>query len=619
MSGLDVYYAQHDPAATVADAREHIYKKFLDNIGKDVDGRDLCDIGCGYGVFVNLAQRQGWYAQGIEVNTALVEKGQKELGLTLQCQDVSEWDAEQDFDVITMWNVFDELPDPFIVLEKTYEALKNDGKLFLRLPNHSFHWNIHKLQKIFPQLFKVNPIFHRFNFTPHAIKDLLHHKGFTDVKIQNATPTQGDPYTGKVYIAWAKKIFFYSAQIIHFLSCGYIKIAPSMDITATKRKTRVLHVITRLDKGGSSTNTLETMARLDQEKYELVLIYGQTHDPNQEVQKFLQRHNIHAVLMPSLKRDLHPWYDAKAFFQLCQYLSQNKIDIVHTHSSKAGILGRWAAWWMRVKHIVHTPHGHVFYGYFGALKSWVFIMIEQMCAWVTDRIITLTHQGKQDHIDYNIGPAEKFIPIYSGIDVEVYQKANDQNDVYRQEFGIPENHKIIGSVARLDPIKGNDYVLEAFISLAKKYDDVSLLFIGDGEQRRELEDRVKAEGLTSRVIFAGFREDIPSLLKYLDVFVLASLNEGMGRVILEAMAAGTPVIATRVGGIPELVEDRQTGVLVDAKNSDALEVAISLLLDDNILRESLIQEAYQQVNAKFSIQKMVKDIEKVYNELEKVC
>ncbi|MEE9118703.1 MAG: glycosyltransferase, partial [Calditrichia bacterium] len=220
-------------------------------------------------------------------------------------------------------------------------------------------------------------------------------------------------------------------------------------------KIKVLHIITRLDKGGSAENTLLTVSLLNKEEFSTALISGPTIDPDKEIANFIVQKKLDYFLIPELEREINPWKDIKAFWVIFNFIKKEKIDIVHTHTSKAGILGRWAAKLARVKIIIHTPHGHTFYGYFGRFKTKLFIYLERLTGLITDKIITLTQIGKEEHIKYRIAKPDKFVPIYSGIDVEEF--VNFRVDIIKEKekLNIPLNVPVIGTVTRLDPVKGN--------------------------------------------------------------------------------------------------------------------------------------------------------------------
>ena len=361
-------------------------------------------------------------------------------------------------------------------------------------------------------------------------------------------------------------------------------------------------------------NTIETAARLNPERFEIFLISGRTKDIEGSIEASLKGKNIQYAFFPDLQREIHPWKDIKAFFQLYCFMKTRHFDIVHTHSSKAGILGRWAAKSAGVSVIIHTPHGHIFYGYFSKFLTAIFVWVERLTARITDKIITLTNRGKEEHLSFGIGSADKFVKIYSGIDVSPKMNDIGLKDQLKKHWALYEGNFIFGSVGRLDPVKGTSYLINAMALVVKIYPKTQLLLVGEGSQKEKLQKQCEDLGLLEVVKFTGFQENPAPLIEIMDVVVLASLNEGMGRVILEAMVYGKPVIATKVGGIPEIVEDGKSGILVPAKNADALSVAMIKLIEHQELREEMSRRSKAIIGDQFDLTKMVKDIESVYEE-----
>ncbi len=380
-------------------------------------------------------------------------------------------------------------------------------------------------------------------------------------------------------------------------------------------KIKVLHIITRLDKGGSAENTLLTVSRLDKERFDVTLISGNTNDSDKEITNFIIQKKINYILIPELVREVNLFKDIKAFFRIRHFIKEEEFDIVHTHSSKAGILGRWAAKLTGVKIIVHTPHGHIFYGYFGWFKTKLFVLLEKLTSSITDRIITLTQKGKEEHLSYRIAKPNKFLPVYSGIEIEKFTDVGVDKIKEKEKLNVPFDAPVIGTVSRLETIKGNKYFIYSLPEIVKTFPTLKVLIIGDGSEKEELEDYVKKQNLLENVVFMGQCKDIIKLLSIFDIFVLPSLNEGMGRCLLETQAIGVPVVATRVGGIPEVVRDGVTGILVSARNPEELAEATINLLKDKSLRETMSEEAKKWVGRRFSVEAMVEKISDLYDEL----
>ena len=378
------------------------------------------------------------------------------------------------------------------------------------------------------------------------------------------------------------------------------------------KKFRIAHIITRLDKGGSAENVLLTCIGLDKNKYNCALIYGKSLNRDEKLMKEAERKNVHLLYIPHLIRNINPLKDAQAFFMLLYYTIKGKYDIVHTHSSKAGILGRWAAKLASVPVIIHSPHGHIFYGYFNSFFTGFFILAEKITAFFTDTIITLTRKGRDDHIKLGIAPIEKFAVVRSGVNLSLYlNKTVDVLNVKR-ELGLPDNLPIIGSLGRFDPIKGYTYFIEAANLVLKKTDNVHFLLVGRGSEEAILKNKVKNMGIEDKITFIDWRKNLVDVFNVLDIFILSSLNEGMGKVVVEAMVCGKPVVATCVGGVPEIVDDGKTGILVPPQDTEKIKDAILLLLTNEKLREEMGKKGKSKIDYYFSIEYMIKRKDSIY-------
>jgi len=365
----------------------------------------------------------------------------------------------------------------------------------------------------------------------------------------------------------------------------------------------ILHIITRLDVGGSTENTVISATRLPREEFASSLISGQTNDPPPGLAENLSRASVPWVQVPHLRRPVNPIADYLALWQLHRMIRRMHVDIVHTHSSKAGFLGRLAARMAGVPHIVHTPHGHVFEGYFSLVATRTFVALERLAARWTDRIITLSDEEARDHLRLGIGRPEQFVTIPSGVDIATVAAASPA----RLVPGGP----VIGAVARLVPIKGLQYLVNAAPEVLRRRPDAQFLLVGEGEMRPNLEAQARDLGLSDRIVFTGFREDIPSVLAGSDIVVLPSINEGMGRVLVMAMALGKPIVATRVGGVAELLGDGEAGLLVPARHPAALAEAIVSLLRDPA-RARALGEAGRRRAPRYSAKAMLEALAKLY-------
>jgi glycosyltransferase involved in cell wall biosynthesis len=385
---------------------------------------------------------------------------------------------------------------------------------------------------------------------------------------------------------------------------------------------KILHIITRLDMGGSAQNTLLSCKELCG-KYEIILVHGLSHESGMSdlekkivedgVEK-VKRNGVKVIALPALVRSIRPVKDFKALISLVRLIFEEKPDIVHTHSSKSGILGRLAAKMTGVPHIIHTPHGHVFYGHFGAFASRIFMWVEKIFSVFTDRIVALTDGEKNDYINLSVCPPEKLLKIHSGVDVKKFMQANGNRVEKRRSLGLDQNEAVIGFVGWLLPIKGPDYLLKAMDDVWHEHQEASLVLVGKGDMDVDLRAEARKKNANGKVKFLGWREDIDEIMPLFDMLVLPSLNEGMGRVLVEAMAAGKPVVASRVGGIPDLVRDGETGYLVPPADERALANGIKKLLDDPANAKQMGLRGQEHCR-QFSLEAMIAKLDALYSEL----
>ena len=385
---------------------------------------------------------------------------------------------------------------------------------------------------------------------------------------------------------------------------------------------KVVHVITRLDRGGSAQNTLLTCLGLT-ERYELVLVHGlslesqMTDWEKKAVESGIKESNkrgIKVVPIPSLVRKIFPVQDLRAFFCLWRLMIREKPYIVHTHTSKPGILGRWAARMAGVPIIVHTPHGHVFFGHFGPLASRFFLVVERLMAFITDRMVALTEGERNDYIALSVCHPGKLVTIHSGVEIDRYMAVQVNIQEKKRSLGLNPKGLVVGTVGWLLPIKGPMYLLKAMARVWQSHPETSLVFVGKGDLEKELREEALRMEASGRVSFLGWRDDIPEIMHTLDIFVLPSLNEGMGRVLVEAMAAAKPVVASRVGGIPDLVKHGQNGLLVEPGDIEGLSLAIRKLLIDTKMRDEMGRRG-KTMALDFGVEKMVEKIDALYSSL----
>ncbi|MBN1981402.1 MAG: glycosyltransferase family 4 protein [Chitinivibrionales bacterium] len=378
-----------------------------------------------------------------------------------------------------------------------------------------------------------------------------------------------------------------------------------------KRQFSILHLITRLDCGGSAENTLLTAIGLAQRHHRVTVMYGSNSPPSRTEERARQA-GVTFVQCQKLIRAISPIIDLVAFFHIYRHVRRNRYDILHTHTSKAGIIGRVCGKLARVPCVVHTPHGHVFYGYFSNLMTCLFVFLERLFMKWTDAQIALTQKEKEDYLCRHIGSPQRIPVIYSGIDLESFSVSPQNKKSLRDQLDLSDSHFVILTVARLVPIKNHNLIIAAASVLTQLRAALRFVFVGDGELRQELQENISREGLDEMFVLLGWREDVAALLHAGDCFVLCSKNEGMGRVFIEAQACGLPVIGSRVCGIPEVIDEGRTGYLVDPHDPQELAKAIKMVYTRKDHRDTLIHNCQQWITHRFSAECMVDKIEAVY-------
>ncbi len=379
------------------------------------------------------------------------------------------------------------------------------------------------------------------------------------------------------------------------------------------RRIRVAHIITRLCKGGAQENTFHTVRLANRDRFDVDLISGPTRGREGSIEAAIEAAGIPIHREPALVRAPLPPLDVLALRGLTRKLKAGDYDIVHTHTSKAGILGRLAAERAGIPHVVHTPHGNVFHGYFNGPLTRLFVWMERHAARRTDRIIELTAGGIEEHLAEGIGQRDQYCVIFSGIDTTPYAEARALREQTRAQLGAGPDEILIGAVGRLEPVKGFTYFVAMAQLLKATKSPLRFFLVGEGALRPALEAQAAEAGVT--IDFLGLRDDIPNLMAAFDMLVVPSINEGMGRVILEAGAAETPVVASRVGGIPDVVDEDETGMLVPPRSPEALAEAVTSLVASPERRKLMGATAHAKVVPHYSLTRMVQRIETVYEEL----
>ena len=387
-----------------------------------------------------------------------------------------------------------------------------------------------------------------------------------------------------------------------------------------ERPLRILHVITRLILGGAQENTLLTViGQQRRPRYRVTLLSGIDEGPEGNLHDRAHVAGVDLVLEPSLVRPIRPLMDLRCLVRLYRFMRRGRFAIVHTHSSKAGILGRVAARLARVPIVVHTLHSLVFHEYQEAWKNRLYISLKRLCAPMTDALISVNDKTTQGALAAGIGRPEQYVTIFSGMELQPFLAVRDalpSGDAKRR-LGIPADAPVVGKVARLFPLKGHAQFFEAAAHIARAEPRAFFLLVGNGTLRAELEQRARALGLAERMVFAGLvpPEDVPACLQAMDVVVHASLREGIARVIPQAGAVGKPVVAFAMDGAPEVIRDGVSGCLVPPRDTAAMAERTLALLADPERRRALGEAGREFAAAHFRVESMVERIDAVYERL----
>jgi len=380
---------------------------------------------------------------------------------------------------------------------------------------------------------------------------------------------------------------------------------------------RICHVITRLIVGGAQENTIFTVKGLKKKNYVVDLVSGPSEGPEGSLENQVKEVNL--IIIKEMRREINPFSDTICFLKLLSIFRKNRYDIVHTHSAKAGILGRVAAKIAYRKTVtIHTVHGLSFHDFQPLLLNLFYITAEKIADIFTDRYICVGKIMRDKSLKAGIGRIEKYSIVYSGFEIQPYLDAEKQRDRTRKSLGISEDEKVIGMVGRLYHLKGQEYLMEAFASIAKEFTKIKLLIVGDGILRADLEKFARENGISEKVIFTGLVSPsrIPELISAMDILVHTSLREGLPKAVAQGFAGGKPVIAFDVDGSRELVVSGKTGYLIPPKDVELLKEKLRYLLQNPAISYKMGEEGRKVVLNLFPVEKMVDAIEEIYLETE---
>ena len=387
--------------------------------------------------------------------------------------------------------------------------------------------------------------------------------------------------------------------------------------------TPIVRIITRLNIGGPSIQATRLASALDARGFATTLIHGRLGEDEGDM-SYLLAPGARAMHLESLRRPVSPLHDLRALMRIYGALTRARPVIVHTHMAKAGLLGRVATALYNLTRgsaprarVVHTYHGHVLEGYFSALMTNLFIALERLLARTSDRLVAISPAIERELRDgFRIGRADQYRVVPLGFDLSPFAAVDDAARVRaRRELNIPESAAVVSTVGRLTAIKQHRLWLDTLARAAATNPNVLGLIAGDGELRGDLEAYAAELGIAARVRFLGWRRDLPTIYAATDVFLLTSRNEGTPVALIEAMASGVPGVSTDVGGVTDVITSDAVGARVRDGDADALAAHVVQLLADRDRRRETGSRARAAVLERYSLDRLVRDINILYREL----
>lgn len=382
-----------------------------------------------------------------------------------------------------------------------------------------------------------------------------------------------------------------------------------------RRRVRVLHLITRLIVGGAQENTIASVERVDPERFDSHMWIGPQTGSEGSLLDNARRRGIVVKILPDLVREINPARDLLVTCQLVRLLRRGRFDVIHTHSSKAGIVGRIAARVAGVPHVVHTVHGWGFHERMHPLVKSFYVILERIMRPWTSALVSVSNRTTRIGLEEGIGTAESYRMIRSGIPLARFHPDAGRRALLRDRLGYSDDEIVIGSVGRLSAQKNPmDFVATAE-RLTADFFNLRFVYVGDGPMREEVLAAAAAAGVDDRIDFLGLRDDVPDLLRAMDVFILTSLWEGLPRVVPQALATGVPVVAYDIAGIEEAVIEGRNGHLVEPGDVEGMVERLRPLLADDSLRAAMSSCALEEFDDSFSEDRMIADLESLYGGL----
>ena len=377
----------------------------------------------------------------------------------------------------------------------------------------------------------------------------------------------------------------------------------------------VLQSITRLIVGGAQEHVMYIAALLDKNRYQVDILSGPQTGIEGSLIEEVRARDIPLTIVPELVRQISPWKDFRALTKMAETMRNKHYDIVHTNSSKAGILGRFAARMAGVPIIIHTVHGWSFHDEMSSLTRGCYILLERQAAAFSNAITNVSNLDIETGLAAGIGSRQQYHLIRSAIPLHEFNSSNFDRSAVRKELDIPENAIVVGNIGRFSPPKNPMEWIQIATEISRMVDNVHFLLVGDGVLRSEVESLLKSEGLWKRTTITGLRRDVPRMLSVMDIFMFTSSREGLPRTIPQAMAMGIPVIANRVGGIPEVIQEGVTGYLCQPGEINKPAENCIYLINHPMKRAEMGRKGRAVVENEFSLDVMIEQTSNLYEEL----
>jgi glycosyltransferase involved in cell wall biosynthesis len=380
---------------------------------------------------------------------------------------------------------------------------------------------------------------------------------------------------------------------------------------------RVLRVIDRLNVGGPALHVTYLTRGLAPRGYETTLVAGDIARGEESMAFVAKPAGVEIVDFPGLSRELSPLRDLLATVRLARLVRRVRPNILHTHKAKAGAVGRAAALLAGPPRpiVVHTFHGHVLRGYFGRAGSQLFRLIEAAFARSSNALVAVSPQVRDELVRLRVAPTERFAVVRLGIELEPRVRSREQREEVRRRIGLGPDRFVVGWFGRMTAVKRCDDLVDSLAHLRGRGVDAALLLVGDGVDRRRVEERAHELGVARSCFFLGYQEDVARWYAACDAFALTSANEGTPVVVIEALAAGLPVVATRVGGVADVISDGDDGFLVEPGDTRALAERLEQLAHDPDLRARMASVGRERALSRYGVERLVADVDELYRAL----